>query len=147
MSNNQLIQSLSQSESHLKFERNSKQSILTQTNTVQEHAVSSQIPIKMVTLLTWWSWLNRVSPEKSFVGWMGGWALSSRPPLLGFLQSPAPVSNNRCAYDPHSGCLCCSCTIAYMKLMSWWPVKSIKADEKQLKKELMVNTGMKTTSN
>lgn len=85
-----------------------------------KYAVNSKMPIMIVALLTWWSWLNRFSPDKSFVGWMGGWALSSCPPLPGFLQSPAPGSSNCCAYDPHMGCLCCSCTIAYMKLMSQW---------------------------
>lgn len=63
--------------------------------------------------LTRWSWLHPASPAENFVGWMGGWALSSCPPPLGFLQSPAPGSNNRCAYIPHSGCPCCSCTIVY----------------------------------
>lgn len=62
-------------------------------------------------MLTWWSWLQEDSPAENFVGWMGGWALSSCPPLPGFLQSPTPGSNNLWAYEPHCGCSCCSSTI------------------------------------
>lgn len=66
----------------------------------------------IIIVLTWWSWLHLDSPLENLVGWMGGCALSSWPPPLGFLQSPSPGSNSRWAYEPHTGCPCCSCTIA-----------------------------------
>lgn len=126
MTNHQLIQSLWQN-------RNFYQEIIVKTMLLTEYKQFTVVhPNVMIIIgLTWWSWLQPVSPEENFVGWMGGWALSSCPPLLGFFQSPAPGSNNLWAYEPHTGCPCCSCTIAYIKFLPQWPLNLPKANEEQ----------------
>jgi hypothetical protein len=59
---------------------------------------------------TLWSLVQLASPSEKRVGWMGGWALSSWPPLPGLRHKFCWGSSRRCAYWPHRGCLVCSFT-------------------------------------
>ena len=111
MAGNQLIQSL--------FKKNKIQPqeryIWTYVSIIlQLYLVSIKVFVQTsILILTAWSLDQLDSPWVNFVGWIGGWALSSCPPLLGCLHKFVVGSRSLWAYQPHTVCWDCPWTIPW----------------------------------